>query len=86
MTNQHPLTDEICDGLVPFCLVSKYDYAMMRAAYDKGMEDRLNQVIEAWYQCYERFLLEEPTTNIQIIDWFEEKLNAMRPTTTQEDN
>lgn len=40
---------------------------------------QLEQVIQAWEQCYETFLLEEPTTNIQIIHRFDLKLKAMRP-------
>ena len=85
MTDQHPLTDEICRSIEENLEIGYWDmdeYVCMRA----GADWQLEQVIQAWDQCYERFLLEEPTTNIQIIDRFQEKLNAMRPTTTQEDN
>jgi len=43
MTDQHPLTDEMCEGLVSFFLESEYDYIGMRAAADWQLE----QVI-AW--------------------------------------
>jgi len=66
----HPLTDEICDGLVYFHLESKYDYFEMRAAADWQLE----QVIQVWEQC-----MEEPGTDIQVIRRFEQKLKAMRP-------
>ena len=75
MTEQHPLTDEICEELVPFCLETEYDYIVMRAAADWQLE----QVIQAWEQY-----LEEPGTYTQAIRRFDQKLKAMRPTTTQE--
>ena len=78
MTDQHPLTDEICDGLVHFHLESRHDYFEMRAAADWQLE----QVIE-WLEsntddyvgagCY--FLTES------FLDDFKK---AMRP--TLEDN
>ena len=43
MTDQHPLTDEICDGLVLFYLESEYDYVEMRAAADWQLEQ-----VEKW--------------------------------------
>ena len=75
MTNQHPLTDEICEGLVTFPLESEHDYIEMRAAADWQLE----KVITAWEQC-----LESPRTDIQDLLDFGQKLKAMRP--TQEDN
>jgi len=39
---EHPLTDEICEGLVTFPLESEHDYIEMRAAADWQLE----QVIE----------------------------------------
>ena len=34
----HPLTDEICEGLVTFPLESEHDYIEMRAAADWQLE------------------------------------------------
>ena len=70
----HPLTDEICEGLVTFPLESEHDYIEMRAAADWQLE----KVITAWEQC-----LESPRTDIQDLLDFGQKLKAMRP---QEDN
>jgi hypothetical protein len=42
---------------------------------------QLEQVIQTWEQC-----MEEPGTDFQVIRRFDQKLKAMRPTTTQEDN
>ncbi len=72
MTDQHPLTDDKCYELWSGNL---HENEKMRAAADWQLE----QVIQAWEQCYETFLLEEPTTNIQIIHRFDLKLKAMRP-------
>ena len=66
----HPLTDEMCEQLVPFLLESRHDYQEMRAAADWQLE----QVIQVWEQC-----MEEPGTDIQVIRRFEQKLKAMRP-------
>jgi hypothetical protein len=77
MTNQHPLTDEICEGLVTFPLESEHDYIEMRAAADWQLE----KVITAWEQC-----LESPRTDIQDLLDFGQKLKAMRPTKPQEDS
>jgi len=75
MTEQHPLTDEICDEIRESIYVC--DPKNMRAAADWQLE----QVVQAWEQC-----MEDPGTDIQVIRRFGQKLKAMRPTTTQEDN
>jgi len=76
MTDQHPLTDEICRAIDDKASTKTNDWkGCMRA----GADWQLEQVIHVWEQCYETFLLEEPTTNIQIIHRFDEKLKAMRP-------
>ena len=80
MTDQHPLTDETCDGLVWFSRdglteLSEYDYVIMRAAYDKGMEDQLERVIEWVHPILESEHLRA--------DYFVESLReAMRPQET----
>jgi hypothetical protein len=73
----HPLTDEICEGLVTFPLESEHDYIEMRAAADWQLE----QVVKALNQCKE-----EKRSCIEVIYLFHEKLEAMRPTKTQEDS
>ena len=45
-----------------------------------GADWQLDQVIQLQEQC-----MEEPGTDIQVIRRFDQKLKAMRPTTTQED-
>jgi hypothetical protein len=86
MTDQHPLTDEIIDTFASpqynsFVGIGDVDcgftYDDLRAAADW----QLDQVIQAWEQY-----LEEPGTYTQAIRCFDQKLKAMRPTTTQEDN
>ena len=74
MTNQHPLTDDKCYELWSDNL---YENEKMRAAADW----QLDQVITAWEQC-----LESPRTNIQDLLDFGQKLKAMRPTTTTQEN
>lgn len=75
MTNQHPLTDEICKGLVIFPLESEHDYIEMRAAYDLGRDEQLEQVIE---------YLEKDLEFVLWSDSFMKKFKlAMRP---QEEN
>jgi hypothetical protein len=82
MTDQHPLTDEICQGLVHFFLDSRHDYIEMRAAANWQLEQVLewlktnteDYVLEDYYSTY--FLIEA------FLDDFEK---AMRPQ-QQEDN
>ena len=96
----HPLTDEIIDeiqmrlgGPCPEC----HDDIHMRAAYDKGDADRLEQVIEwlqinlgmfdeelGYYYIKEDFLSDKVIDEDKLID---DLKKAMRPVTAkQEDN
>ena len=77
MTDQHPLTDEICLDLMSDHWGNGGLLMDMRAAADWQLE----QVITAWEQC-----LESPRIDIQDLLDFGQKLKAMRPTTTQENN
>ena len=77
MTDQHPLTDEICDGLVSFFLESEYDYVEMRAAADWQLEQVLKWLNETIF---------ERGSSFEAVNIPEELEEAMRPTTTQEDN
>ena len=74
MADQHPLTDDKCYELWSDNL---YENEKMRAAADW----QLDQVITAWEQC-----LESPRTDIQDLLDFGQKLKAMRPTTTTQEN
>ena len=76
----HPLTDEICEGLVTFPLESEHDYIEMRAAADWQLE----QVIDWLKNCNMNHSLsydgEYRSDRYLVINAFRE---AMRP---QEDN
>ena len=82
----HPLTDKVCHKIIDDIDDSKYmvedvyceDY--MRAAYDKGAADKLEQVREAWQE-----LGNSNRTYFQIFKEFDKQLKAMRPQ-QQEDN
>jgi hypothetical protein len=84
MTDQHPLTDEICENLSTCIRITSTSPELylsphrirgdMRVAADWQLE----QVIQAWEQC-----LESPRTDIQDLLDFGQKLKAMRP---QEEN
>ena len=81
MTEQHPLTHEICERLSCFPFEDCDEEGIMtdmRAAYDKGAEDRLKQVIE-WLNetIFER------GSSLEAVNIPEELKKAMRP---QEDN
>ena len=83
----HPLTDEKAINLFSWeQLMGESQPITVEDAMRIAADWQLDQVIQAWDQCYESFLMEEPRTNIQIIHRFEEKLIAMRSTNTQEDN
>ena len=74
MTDKHPLHPKLIDALSEYRTCDE----AMRAAADW----QLKKVIQAWEQC-----IEEPGTDIQLVRRFDQKLKAMRPTTTtQEDN
>ena len=94
MTNQHPLTDELLQQigcanprarLRSPSIPRVFDTQAMRAAYDKGRDEQLEQVIE-WLKDH----LEDYTwagdpgihTEGVIIDLKQ----VMRPTNTQEEN
>lgn len=82
MTDQHPLTDETCDGLVWFSLdglteLSEYDYVIMRAAADWQLECDA----EWWKIILNRLEMIHPHVVDSLIEEFKK---AMRP--TQEDN
>ena len=85
MTDQHPLTEEICKGLVPFYLISKHDYIEMRAAADWQLQEvvewiRTNPWVGSDCPIYD---FEEEEDRLRLI---EDLRQAMRPTTTQENN
>ena len=71
MTDQHPLTDEICFDLMlnHWAIPDNQHYIDMRAAADWQLE----QVIEWIRDTHEEYIIK----NLQ---------EAMRPTTTQETN
>ena len=73
MTDKHPLHPKLIDALSEYRTCDE----AMRAAADW----QLKKVIQAWEQC-----IEEPGTDIQLVRRFGQKLKAMRPTTTQENN
>jgi len=85
MMTEHPLTDEICcqlwqdnkDNWLKFQEPCPATRRTMRAAADWQLE----KVITAWEQC-----LESPRTDIQDLLDFGQKLKAMRPTTTTQEN
>ena len=66
----HPLTDEMCEQLVPFLLESRHDYQEMRAAADWQLE----QVIIQWEEVNSL-----DRTDTQVIREFDKRLLAMRP-------
>jgi len=71
MTEQHPLTDEICLAIDDNSMIDEADWkGFMRA----GADWQLEKVIAAWEQC-----LESPRTDIQDLLDFGQKLKAMRP-------
>ena len=88
MTEQHPITppsdlfrqweDDILDKH------DNVDHVLdcaWRHGFRTGADWQLEQVVQAWEQC-----MEDPGTDIQVIRRFGQKLKAMRPTTTQENN
>ena len=75
----HPLTNEMCKE-IQLHIFNQTDEDCMRAAYDKGAADRLEQCI-AWLQGY--FFLKEDLLFINEELLIKELKAAMRP---QEDN
>ena len=87
MTHQHPLTDEICEELSS-CIttlksgdvdpyISPFD---VKVDMQRAADWQLEQVVKALDQCKK-----EKRSCIEVIYLFHQKLEAMRPTTTQED-
>jgi len=89
----HPLTDAICEELAdtedrPFTHIEMDN---MRAAYDKGAEDRLEQITEWLRKNLPQTLYLEPIGYIEYkkedrLRLIDDLKKAMRPTNTQEDN
>ena len=94
MTEQHPLTDEMCKkisrfGARSYLSMTQFSlderarmmeldvYYDMRAAYDKGREDRLDEVIE-WLRATRYYG--------RVADLADQLEEAMRPQQQQEDN
>lgn len=84
---EHPLTDAKCREIankVCFRWPLHVDQGEVLYGEDdlRAIADwQLEQVVQAWEQC-----MEDPGTDIQVIRRFGQKLKAMRPTTTQENN
>ena len=93
MSNQHPLTDKICEGLVTFPLESEHDYIEMRAAADWQLEQVIewmeaNLMNHDFYKGYAYLCDNFPNVYIKEYELLEDLREAMRPatTTTQEEN
>lgn len=83
MNDQHPLTDEMCEilsrhGWLGFDSDPKGLIHDMRAAYDKGDTDRLEQVI--------RYLENDLKFVLWTDDFMDKFKKTMRPQQQQEDN
>ena len=78
----HPLTEEMCEKLSPWYIANFDEYDAdrikkgMRAAYDKGDEDRLEQVI--------RYLENDLEFVLWSDDFMDKFKKAMRPQQQQE--
>jgi hypothetical protein len=103
MTDQHPLTDEMiqdidlryrsaafweCHGFEDVSVYEQKNIALcMRAAYDKGMEDRLEQVM-CWLRDQKDYSgilhYELPTPDCECIECA--LTQAMRPTLEDNNN
>jgi phosphoglycerate-specific signal transduction histidine kinase len=79
---EHPLTDEMCETLSRQTWLDP-DVDVEGTAHDMraAADWQLEQVVKALNQCKE-----EKRSCIEVIYLFHEKLEAMRPTTTQEEN
>ena len=84
---KHPLSDEVIRDYGWY----HYNSDQLRAAYDKGMEDRLEQVVK-WLRHnlgFTRTSVDYIVQNLQVAmhpATVEELTEAMLPTTTQENN
>jgi hypothetical protein len=79
MTDQHPLTDEICEELLPDFIVRPLhtdDITAMRVATDWQLEQVIEWLKEKEYDQY----------HYNKIIYADDLRKAMRPTTTQEEN
>ena len=82
MTDQHPLTDEMCEGLME--RTSKYPYTDdvivdMRAAYDLAIE-HVKNVIELKLEVLSgEWRLDQYETSIAIEDFCKDLIQTMRP-------
>lgn len=89
MTDKHPLTDEMCETLSRHGLLGCDDDPEgliydMRAAYDKGAADKLEQVVK-WLR--QHLTMEVASVNLKERDLLLEDLKkAMRPQQQQENN
>ena len=96
MTNRHPLTDDLCcqiwqdnkDNWLMWQEPCPSTRQIMRAAYDKGMEDRLEQVIEwlkgnlgssMYLQLVEDNVLGESGTEVNVGYVIQHLREEMRP-------
>ena len=87
MTNQHPLTDELLQQIGcanPRARV--FDTQAMRAAYDKGRDDQLEQVME-WLDEHLSNYSDAPWLGSceSILDLKDHLKKAMRPMRTHND-
>ena len=73
MTDKHPLTPKLIDALSEYRTCDE----AMRAAADWQLE----KVIQTWEQCRK-----EKRSCIEVVYLFHQKLKAMRPAATQEEN
>jgi len=96
MTEQHPLTNESCDQITSpdhndLCQALEetptkffYKYEDMRALYDLAVDKAVDEFSHALYAISQ---IHKDTLDKQdISDLVREFQEAMRPTTTQEDN
>jgi len=80
MTDQHPLTDEICLAIDDNSMIDEDDWkGCMRA----GADWQLECDAEWWKIILNRLEMIHPHVVDSLIEEFKK---AMRPTTTQEDN
>ena len=90
---EHSLTDEMCKKIYLYNCCEPY--VMMRIAYDLGRAEQLEQVEDAWCdalqeeaECGVKFLSENRAADMKhdypVLTRFGVILDAMRPTTTQE--
>ena len=85
MTEQHPLTDDRCDDIAPWRIGTSDTCDNMRAATDWQLERlidwlsvKLNALNGQWHPDL------APWIDVDCV--IEDLREAMRPTTTQEDN